>query len=618
MEIGAENKNLREIYTDKRLLLIPVYQRAYEWRRRDLYCLIIDLVKAYNSSSESDYFCGMMIFCKLDDKTIIVDGQQRLTTFELLLRVMDSMDIFNDDKSNKNIYLVDGENRFVHKNENETKKAYEEVVEYIKSGISDQGKRTGKHYVPEDYLKGSYRKYYERHDISKDRRPDWSDPQMRMMYAADLFRQFCDKPGERREGGEWDYCDGDVSGIDYAAEKTGLDHDALYSFKEWVLDHIKFSVLYVQNEATARTIFRSTNTAGKPLEDYDIIKFDCIEKIESLNAAEDIKQNSVEEFMEKWDELVEFVGNLNNEYGILTDFRDLYEYIIICNIYYKKVNLENIKDAISAFTEDPKKFIGHLINFKKHVSDILKLKENEESNLNKKILAIFPSKRLWIPFLAKYYKDAEKCKAFAKLLLLCQMNYPRASYYINDCIEIIHSDDPLESIKSYIESNELINSFIEQYHGDKRSKAAPTWQTMILRLDAILNDAEESMNTFKSGGKSGSSIEHVRPQNPAENSDWENMFQGGGQYVQSIGNKILLQGKINSMAKNNSFNNKKAKAYKASKGYYRVNWVMNKDKWNKDSVAELKCEYLKTLNDNLDLGITDKVFNELKGGEESE
>ncbi len=69
---------------------IPIYQRPYQWGEEQCKELLNDLFENYEDHREDDYFCGSLVFIQpdKDNKTDIVDGQQRLSTFILLAKVL--------------------------------------------------------------------------------------------------------------------------------------------------------------------------------------------------------------------------------------------------------------------------------------------------------------------------------------------------------------------------------------------------------------------------------------------------------------------------------------------------------------------------------------------------
>ncbi|GAA8017634.1 hypothetical protein JP0557_04550 [Helicobacter pylori] len=74
---------------------IPIYQRPYQWGEEQCEELLNDLFENYEDHGENDYFCGSLVLIAIgiDSKTNattydIVDGQQRLSTFILLAKVL--------------------------------------------------------------------------------------------------------------------------------------------------------------------------------------------------------------------------------------------------------------------------------------------------------------------------------------------------------------------------------------------------------------------------------------------------------------------------------------------------------------------------------------------------
>ena len=62
---------------------IPPYQRLYEWRKEQIETLLEDIKKALNEN-RNVYFIGNVVVSKKDDRYILIDGQQRLTTLFLI------------------------------------------------------------------------------------------------------------------------------------------------------------------------------------------------------------------------------------------------------------------------------------------------------------------------------------------------------------------------------------------------------------------------------------------------------------------------------------------------------------------------------------------------------
>lgn len=89
---------LKDILKNKLYYQIPIYQRPYQWTEENCEKLLDDLFFNYEYDRESDYFCGSLVLVKSDPNSKtetydIVDGQQRLSTFILLAKVL--ADLYN-------------------------------------------------------------------------------------------------------------------------------------------------------------------------------------------------------------------------------------------------------------------------------------------------------------------------------------------------------------------------------------------------------------------------------------------------------------------------------------------------------------------------------------------
>ncbi|GAA9505555.1 hypothetical protein UBN25_01040 [Helicobacter pylori] len=74
---------------------IPTYQRPYQWTEENCEKLLDDLFENYEYHKKDDYFCGSLVLIAIDTDSEtnaetydIVDGQQRLSTFILLAKVL--------------------------------------------------------------------------------------------------------------------------------------------------------------------------------------------------------------------------------------------------------------------------------------------------------------------------------------------------------------------------------------------------------------------------------------------------------------------------------------------------------------------------------------------------
>ncbi len=80
-------------------LSIPVYQRPYRWKEKNVIQLLDDIAFA-KSNGKMTYLIGTVILHNTDDIKDIVDGQQRITTIVLLLKALDFKEKLPDLKYN--------------------------------------------------------------------------------------------------------------------------------------------------------------------------------------------------------------------------------------------------------------------------------------------------------------------------------------------------------------------------------------------------------------------------------------------------------------------------------------------------------------------------------------
>lgn len=65
--------------------IVPDYQREYVWKDEQIEQLTSDLIEAYNADNKKAYFLGTIVTYDAGSQFELIDGQQRLTTFFILL-----------------------------------------------------------------------------------------------------------------------------------------------------------------------------------------------------------------------------------------------------------------------------------------------------------------------------------------------------------------------------------------------------------------------------------------------------------------------------------------------------------------------------------------------------
>lgn len=88
LSLNAEQKNIKSLFLNDDVFVIPPYQRDYAWNYDTCYQMYLDITEAFNS--KTDYFLGNIVFArsfKDENHPEIIDGQQRLITVWLWLKV---------------------------------------------------------------------------------------------------------------------------------------------------------------------------------------------------------------------------------------------------------------------------------------------------------------------------------------------------------------------------------------------------------------------------------------------------------------------------------------------------------------------------------------------------
>ena len=97
---SLEDSNLKKLLeSNKQQFIIPIYQRGYNWTTDDVKKLIDDLLEFYKyffRDNENKYFIGNIVLkvlkkedrSELIEKSVVVDGQQRITTTLLIFKAI--------------------------------------------------------------------------------------------------------------------------------------------------------------------------------------------------------------------------------------------------------------------------------------------------------------------------------------------------------------------------------------------------------------------------------------------------------------------------------------------------------------------------------------------------
>ncbi len=227
---------------------IPDYQRPYQWTEKNCEKLLDDLFSSYEYYKESGYFCGslVLIVINTDSETNaetydIVDGQQRLSTFILLAKVLATL---------------------YDKDLNPTSR------ELLEKSLGD--------------IDGEKRKRLTFNIIGLNAKDDF-------VYALEHFN---DSQASKNKNNKNNYLKNAICLKNYLKEKEIKD---INDFIKWLYFKVVFIKTTCPNVSMALRIFSVLNARGLPLHAIDVFKVELLKKLAN--------KKDQEEFVSRWSAL---------------------------------------------------------------------------------------------------------------------------------------------------------------------------------------------------------------------------------------------------------------------------------------------------------------------------
>ncbi len=255
-KIESEDSYLQDILKDKLYYQIPIYQRPYQWTEENCEKLLDDLFFNYEDDRESDYFCGSLVLIAISKdskvKTYdVVDGQQRLSTFILLAKVL--ADLYNG---------LDPE-----------------YLEYLQESWSDRHENREK----------KKKKRLDFDLVGSNAKKDFQD-------ALDFFDDLDASKGEDSKSNgssksKNNYLKNAICLKNYLREKEIED---INDFIEWLYLRVVFITITCPDADKALRIFNVLNARGLALNATDIFKGELLKHA---------KEHEQEEFVSRWNAL---------------------------------------------------------------------------------------------------------------------------------------------------------------------------------------------------------------------------------------------------------------------------------------------------------------------------
>lgn len=573
MEARENNFNF---IRDEKKVVIPFFQRAYVWKDIHWNQLLEDLKCSFLEKKE--HFLGSIILKRggVDNYSIIIDGQQRLTTFSILIKVLCNF-LKEQEKNYFKDYLF--ENFTVDKPK-------------INHSKLDKEK---------------YEKVLKDKEILKD--------QKNLEYKDGIF-------------GCFNYFNKEI--------KDNFNNIDLFEFTKYIIESKLWVIVCLNANEDEQKIFDSINSTGQKLSSTDIIKnalFDKIIKITNEDKAIQYYEKYWDNIFEKDEKEQEF-WNEEIESGRIKRSKSeifLHSYAIIKNIFNTEIhnlsNLSNLyKEYIKKLNEnDLKELLKELKDYARiyrNFPDINKETVLKYENYELRFFHIIHTYGIntvlpLILFLKKLLEKKEniykECLYLLEILMMCNFETKDYNKFFSKVIKKIQNvnfDDIINIIRLEI---------FDKYGKCFNKKEIKEWLSYIDNYDAkfILFWIELYRQYKNKDYKDNTlglnyiyTLEHLLPKSWQDN--WNDIIsdeEEAENFIYQIGNMTLLKGKLNSSLKNMNWQTKlngdgKVRNYISKNADLLINKeLLDKKLWNKNEIEnrtkELMNDFFKIWNVNL-------------------
>ncbi len=493
---------------------IPDYQRPYQWTEKNCEKLLDDLFSSYEYYKESGYFCGslVLIVINTDSETNaetydIVDGQQRLSTFILLAKVL--ADLYNG---------LDPE-----------------YLEYLQASWKDR------------YTE---RKRLSFNTIGSNAEYDFQD----------ALEHFNDSQASKNKIIENNYLKNAICLKNYLREKEIED---INDFIEWLYSNVVFITITCPDADKALRIFNVLNARGLALNATDIFKGELLKEL--------AKEEDQKKLVSRWNALSQKCSDNDLTMETLFSWYLTYLNPVTSRgkmekrlvTWFKNLNktpleyLKGVEDFYNAYVkvlEMPDRY-AHLLSYKDddylHVilcASILHHYSDQDIKALKELLVKF------------YYQDwvAGQTRSTRSQTCCNIINALKEKKSIRDIASIVvkkYLDD--KNITQRFRDNLKDSKLYEKFYFAGKSVKKNSWLKPILILVEYFVSDDPYPKRIQMD--KNLHVEHILPQNPDPSSQWVKDFseEERGLYTHSLANLTLLGGNKNSRASNSDFKDKK-------------------------------------------------------------
>ncbi len=561
---------------------IPIYQRPYQWTEENCKKLLDDLLSSYECYKESDYFCGSLVLIAIgtdsatNAKTYdVVDGQQRLSTFILLAKVLATL--YNNEVLNDKTSRV-----FLEKSLGDTDGEKRERLTFNTIGLN----------AKDDFV-----------------------------YALEHFN---DSQASKNKNNKNNYLKNAVCLKNYLKEKEIKD---INDFIKWLYFKVVFIKTTCPNISMALRIFSVLNARGLPLHAIDIFKAELLKKLAN--------KKDQEEFVFRWNALRQKCSGNESKFPKRKENKreknateTLFSwYLIYLNPVTSGESMEErLADQFERLNKPPLEYLKGIEDFYNAYCKVLEMQDWHAHLLS--YLASDFWRIILCTSILHHYSDQD-IETLKELLVkfyyqnwVAEQKEPKKQTNCN-IIKALKEKQSVENIASIVkkyfkdenttqrfkENLQDSNLYTKFYFTGKSAKKNAWLKPVLILVEYSMSDDPRpkriEQNDFH--------VEHILPQNPDPSSQWVKDFSEEERelYTHSLANLTLLKGVKNSQASNLDFKDKKeiymGKTIKPNNKRTMTCYKMTIDiahhytEWTPKSLEKRKEELIKIIESTLTL-----------------
>jgi len=616
-------ETLSELFNDK-VFRIPDYQRGYAWGKLQINDFWSDL---NNLDKDRIHYTGMITVENKEEYYHVIDGQQRLTTIMILLKVL--LDKFEDDD-----WIDDKE-----------KNDY--VKKYLYRKIGKEGKSLK---VIFGYEKDNPSDCYFKTKILDLNDSDCYSVAQETLYTKNL--QYAKN--------------------EFAKKIENLNKEELEILFKKITKQLKFNFYEIDDELDEFVTFETMNNRGKPLTTLELLKNRLIYLTTLMKDYDDEEISLLrKDINNSWKTIYEYLGKnpkkIINDDKFLKDHWIMYfkydrgianvEKDFLLNKHFTQQRVFNkyrsdfneVSEMLLDMKKNPKDFYIDYDDIKDYVSNIKEaiveyyfMENPEESSYGEEI-------KKWLsklnrvgfgafkPMIMAILINKEEDKYISQVLQLAENyvflvfmvsnrksntgdsrfykfanEYHKNKYIfrlIDNIKSEVFSDDNTYSWVDLKKFESEINDHFKKYEGWYSWKGT---KYLLYEYELYLQELSKGEVKLQWEEINNDTIEHIYPQTPKDKC-WIDSFSSlnkkdKGRKLHTLGNLVLLSHSKNSSLGNKCFNVKKEVF---SNGSYSEIEVSKNSEWLPSSIDERSDMLLQFLSDRWDLTLPEEIIQKV-------